>query len=136
MTGVVDVRDIGSERYLITDGSRFNIDPTMIKKSHLFHLELSGNEERRGLAHQCVSGFSCMEVDRIFEYEDGVELKEGDRIIYENVGGYTLSLNPLFIQYFPGVYVRRDGKLKLVRRRWTPEQYVQNSMLFGEEEDT
>lgn len=77
-----------------------------------------------------------MEVDRIFEYEDGVELKEGDRIIYENVGGYTMSLNPLFIQYFPDVYVRRDGKLKLVRRRWTPEQYVQNSMLFGEEEDT
>ena len=77
-----------------------------------------------------------MEVDRIFEYEDGVELKEGDRIIYENVGGYTMSLNPLFIQYFPDVYVRRDGKLMLVRRRWTPEQYVQNSMLFGEEEDT
>ena len=41
VTGVVDVRDIGNERYLITDGSRFNIDPTMIKSSHLFHLELN-----------------------------------------------------------------------------------------------
>lgn len=27
VTGVVDVRDIGNERYLITDGSRFNIEP-------------------------------------------------------------------------------------------------------------
>lgn len=135
VTGVVDVRDIGSERYLITDGSRFNIDPTMIKKSHLFHLDLSGGQERKRMPHQCVSGYSCMEVDRIFEYMDGPELREGDRIVYENVGGYTMSLNPLFIQYFPDVYVRRDGELRLVRRRWTPEQYVQNSVLYGEEED-
>ena len=133
---MVDVRDIGSERYLITDGSRFNIDPTMIKKSHLFHLDLAGGQERKRMPHQCVSGYSCMEVDRIFEYMDGPELREGDRIIYENVGGYTMSLNPLFIQYFPDVYVRRDGELRLVRRRWTPEQYVQNSVLYGEEEET
>lgn len=30
------------------------------------------------MAHQCVSGYSCMEVDRIFEYRDGIELMEGD----------------------------------------------------------
>ncbi|MDO4294242.1 MAG: pyridoxal-dependent decarboxylase [Eubacteriales bacterium] len=135
VTGVVDVRDIGKERYLITDGSRFNIDPTMIKPTHLFHLELQGKqaEERPVLPHQCVSGYSCMEVDRIFEFYDGPELCEGDRIVYENVGGYTMSLNPLFIQYFPDVYVRRQGKLQLVRRRWTAEQYVQNSLTDGEE---
>ena len=138
VTGVVDVRDIGNERYLITDGSRFNIDPTMIKSSHLFHLELNeanpGAEQRKTMAHQCVSGYSCMEVDRIFEYRDGIELMEGDRIVYENVGGYTMSLNPLFIQYFPDVYIRRDGKLYKIRNRWTPKEYMQNSMLYGEEQ--
>lgn len=135
VTSVVDVRDIGAERYLITDGSRFNIDPTMIKPTHLFHLDLKeeNGTERRTLAHQCVSGFSCMEVDRLFEYRDGPELFAGDRIIYENVGGYTMSLNPLFIRYFPDVYIRRDGKLLKVRNRWTPKEYVQNCMLFGEE---
>lgn len=135
VTSVLDVRDIGKERYLITDGSRFNIDPTMIKPSHLFHLDLNTEKglERQILPHQCVSGFSCMEVDRLFEYENGPELMEGDRIIYENVGGYTMSLNPLFIRYFPDVYVRRDGALFKVRDRWTPKEYVQNCMLFGEE---
>lgn len=135
VTGVVDVRDIGKERYLITDGSRFNIDPTMIKPSHLFHLELdpANGPERKTMAHQCVSGFSCMEVDRLFEYENGPELLPGDRIIYENVGGYTMSLNPLFIKYFPAVYIRRNGSLLKVRDRWTPKEYVQNCMLYGEE---
>lgn len=135
VTRVVDVRDIGKERYLITDGSRFNIDPTMIKPSHLFHLELdpANGPERKTMAHQCVSGFSCMEVDRLFEYENGPELLAGDRIIYENVGGYTMSLNPLFIKYFPAVYIRRNGGLLKVRDRWTPKEYVQNCMLYGEE---
>lgn len=135
VTGVVDVRDIGGERYLITDGSRFNIDPTMIKSGYLFHLELNPEKaaERRKMDHQCVSGFSCMEVDRLFEYENGPELAEGDRIIYENVGGYTMSLNPLFIKYFPDIYIRREGRLLKVRDRWTPKEYVQNSMLYGEE---
>lgn len=135
VTSVVDVRDIGSERYLITDGSRFNIDPTMIKSSHLFHLELNPKmgTKRGRMAHQCVSGFSCMEVDRLFEYENGPELAEGDRIIYENVGGYTMSLNPLFIKYFPDIYIRRGGKLLKVRERWTPKEYVQNSVMYGEE---
>ncbi len=132
VTSVVDVRDIGRERYLITDGSRFHIDPTMIKHSYLFHLEL-GEGARGRLARQCVSGFSCMEVDRLFEYEDGPELREGDRIVYENVGGYTMSLSPLFIQYFPDVYIRREGKLLKVREHWTPEEYMAGSYLYGEE---
>lgn len=76
-----------------------------------------------------------MEVDRLFEYQNGVELFAGDRIVYENVGGYTMSLNPLFIKYFPDVYVRRGGKLLKIRNRWTPREYVQNSMLFGEEKE-
>lgn len=135
VTQVLDVRDIGDRRYLITDGSRFQIDPTMIKSSYLFHLELDplGPKERPGMERQCVSGYSCMEVDRLFELENGPELMAGDRIVYENVGGYTMSLSPLFIRYFPDVYVRREGELKKVRERWTPREYVQNCMLYQEE---
>ena len=92
-TRVLDVRDIGDKRYLITDGSRFQLDPTMIKSSYLYHFKLASPKEgRRQMESQCISGYSCMEVDRIFELENGPELKEGDRIVYENVGGYTMSL--------------------------------------------
>ncbi len=138
VTGVTDVRDIGKERYVITDGSRFNIDPTMIKSSYLFHTVLHPDHpgQRRELEHQCISGFSCMEVDRMFSFRNGPELAEGDRIVYENVGGYTMSLNPLFIKYFPDVYIRRKGQLYQVRERWTPREYVANSLLFGQEKQT
>ena len=135
-TRVLDVRDIGDKRYLITDGSRFQLDPTMIKSSYLYHFKLASPKEgRRRMERQCISGYSCMEVDRIFELENGPELEEGDRIVYENVGGYTMSLAPLFIRYFPDVYVRRNGELQKVRKRWTPKEYVQNCMLYGGKDD-
>lgn len=138
VTSVYDTRDIKGTRYVMTDGSRFNIDATMIKTSHLFHIqEVQADKEdqqpfmpprhRPILDEQIVSGFTCMECDRIFTYHNAAELYPGDRIIYENVGGYTMSLNPLFIQYFPAVYIKRDGKLLQVRRKWTPEDYVQGS---------
>lgn len=128
VTSVFDTRDIKGTRYVMTDGSRFNIDPTMIKSSHLFHLQyVPARSDRPILARQVVSGFSCMEVDRIFLHEDAPELIPGDRIIYENVGGYTMSLNPLFIQYFPAVYVKNKDGLQMVRKKWTPEEYAQGS---------
>lgn len=127
VTSVLDVRDIKGSRYLITDGSRFNVDTTMIKSSYFYHVEYNGDEKARDtMALQQVTGFTCMEADRLFKMENLPELKVGDRIVYENVGGYTMSLNPLFIQYFPDAYVEKEGKLTLVRRKWGPEQYVQN----------
>lgn len=42
VTSVFDTRDIKGTRYVMTDGSRFNIDPTMIKSSHLFHIQYAG----------------------------------------------------------------------------------------------
>ena len=103
--------------------------PTMIKSSHLFHIDYTTNcsAPRPVIIQQIISGFTCMEVDRLFTYADQPELIPGDRIIYENVGGYTMSLNPLFIQYFPAVYVRNGDNMHMVRKKWTPVEYVQGS---------
>lgn len=134
VTSVFDTRDIKGTRYVMTDGSRFNIDPTMIKSSHLFHLQYKDSADNRPVMDsQVISGFTCMEVDRLFTHKNQPELIPGDRIIYENVGGYTMSLNPLFIQYFPAVYVKNQAEMKLVRQKWTPVEYVQGSVNYQNE---
>lgn len=127
VTSVIDVRDIRGTRYLITDGSRFNIDATMIKSSYLYHLEQQKPLLPK-MEKQEVTGYTCMECDRLFTMENLPELRTGDRIIYENVGGYTISLNPLFIQYFPAVYVKNGEQFTKVREKWTAKEYVQGSI--------
>ena len=124
VSSVYDVRDIRGFRYIMTDGSRFNLDPTMIKSSYFYDVEKADAGDRKTMPEQVVSGFSCMEADRMFTITEGEELLPGDKIIYHNVGGYTMSLNPLFIQYFPPVYVSEAGEMKLVRRKWEPKDYV------------
>lgn len=128
VTEVIDVRDIRDTRYLITDGSRFNIDATMIKSSYLYHVAQVDAGQRKLLDRQEITGYTCMECDRLFTMENLPELQVGDRIIYENVGGYTLSLNPLFIQYFPDVYVKNKESFTQVRKKWTAAEYVQGSI--------
>ncbi len=127
VTSVIDVRDIRDTRYLITDGSRFNIDATMIKSSYLYHTKLQ-NPSAPVMDRQEITGYTCMECDRLFTMEKLPELQTGDQIIYENVGGYTISLNPLFIQYFPAVYVRNGEHMTEVRKKWTAKEYVQGNV--------
>lgn len=127
VTSVIDVRDIRDTRYLITDGSRFNIDATMIKSSYLYHTELQ-DPSAPMMERQEITGYTCMECDRLFTMENLPKLQTGDRIIYENVGGYTISLNPLFIQYFPAVYVKNGEEVIQVRKKWTAQEYVQGNV--------
>lgn len=129
LSTVVDVKKTYANNLVITDGSRIDIDPLHGKKSY-FHDFLYENEieEREVLDKQVICGFTCMENDRLFVAENKKALQVGDQISYQKVGGYTICLTPLFIRYFPNVYLEENGEYKLVREAWTPEEYSQKSV--------
>lgn len=67
-----------------------------------------------------------MEYDRLFELTDAPALLPGDRIIYDTAGGYTICLTPLFIHYFPAVYIEKtDGEIFTAREPWGNDEYLQ-----------
>jgi hypothetical protein len=46
-------------------------------------------------------------------------------VVYDLAGGYTVCLVPLFIHYFPAVYVRReDGTVFTAREPWTNDEFL------------
>ena len=45
-------------------------------------------------------------------------------ILFENTGAYSMALSPLFIQYFPAVYVLHDNSFSKVRENWTVDEYI------------
>ena len=127
VTTVLDVKDTTANRFVVTDGSRTSIDPLMTKSNYFCRYHR--HTDKPALPKQVIGGFTCMEHDRLFTAVDQPELSVGDQIIYEKVGAYTMCLTPLFIRYFPDVYVDDGLTMKLVRKAWTPEEYVQNSVL-------
>lgn len=126
VTSVIDVKTTSYNRFVITDGSRTNIDPLMSKSSY-FHSYKYKCDRNNKCQKQVICGYTCMEHDRLFEAEDEVELQCGDRIIYDKVGAYTMCLTPLFIKYFPKVYIEENSEYTLVRESWTPDEYVMKS---------
>ena len=127
VTTVIDVKDTQFGRFVVTDGSRTNIDPLMTKSSYFRAFERQSDAPV--LPKQIICGYTCMEHDRLFEAINEPALSPGDKIIYDKVGAYTMCLTPLFIRYFPDVYVEHNGNLKIVRQAWGPEEYLMKSIL-------
>ena len=129
ITTVLDIKKTNRSTFVITDGSRIHIDPMMTKTSYFFDIRRSGAEKRNTTDRQIVSGFTCMEHDRLFCLEDAEELLPGDQIVYHKVGAYTMCLSPLFIKWFPDVYVKNGDSTLKIRSRWTTEEYMSRSSL-------
>lgn len=132
VTSVIDVKDTNYNRFVITDGSRTSIDPLMSKTSY-FHSYNLLNGDRKKYSKQIICGYTCMEHDRLFEANNETELKYGDKIIYDKVGAYTMCLTPLFIKYFPKVYLEENNEYKLLREEWTSSEYIMKSYFEMEE---
>lgn len=123
---VIDIKQHDGNIYVCTDGTRNDVDP-FFHKSDYFKEFLGNDTKKRALAAkpQIVNGLSCLEYDRLFTLpEKSPLLKLGDRILFRRVGAYTMALSPLFIHYFPRVYVKEGGSFSLVRDEWDVEQFI------------
>lgn len=128
LTEVIDVKHVEKELWFVTtDGSRNDIDPFFRKTDYI--RELFTDAEGEIVDKQIITGCTCLETDRLFTLTQSPLLKEGDRILYRNVGAYTMCLTPMFIRYLPVVYFWDGADYHLVRDRWTVNEYIQNSIL-------
>ena len=117
---VIDVKDTTYGRFVITDGSRIHIDPLMHKSKYF----LMTNSEKKPLSQQIICGFTCMEGDRITELKNAAELSVGNTLTFDKVGSYTMCLSPLFIEYFPPVYLQTEEGIEEIRKRWTVDDFL------------
>lgn len=128
-TEVLDIKDIRGRKFIVTNGSRVNLNPLVTRHVYPHHIEyISDKSVRNFEKSQWICGATCMEYDRLFEITNDAALVPGDKIIYDTAGGYTMCLNPLFIHYFPAVIVERvNGELFAAREPWGNEEYLQKN---------
>ena len=121
---VVDVKDTYAKRIVTINGSRNNIDPLMSKSNYFY--EIISNNKKDKLKEQVIGGYTCMENDRLMKLVDEEELYVGDKILFDKVGSYTMCLSPLFIEYFPKVYLKNiDNQYICIREKWDVGEYIQ-----------
>lgn len=117
LSEVIDVKTVDSKtRFVTIDGSRNDVDP-FFHKTDYFKDIFYKNHARPLEAMQIITGCTCLEYDRMFQLNAKPRLEVGDRILYNNVGAYTMTLSPQFIRLWPRVYaIGTDQSVKEVRR--------------------
>ena len=128
VTTVLDVKKTTKSIFVVTDGSRTQIDPLMKKSSYFYDILMNEKQDRKIIERQIITGFTCMENDRLFEIKNEQELLSGDRIIYHKVGAYTMCFSSLFIKWFPDVYVKDGVEITKVRNKWSVVEYKSGSV--------
>ena len=129
-TRVVDVKDTSRSHFVVFDGSRIHVDPLMHKtRDRYFTSILKKQKTNLSEVSQILVGFTCLEYDTFFSIEKEESLVEGDILRFDKVGAYTLTFSPLFISWFPMVYAINKGKIKMVRNKWTSNEFLQKSII-------
>lgn len=118
---VIDIKDIRDKRIVTTDGSCLNIDPQMHGIKFSVEINSSGNKI---IKRQIITGYTCIEKDRLAILENKKELKINDFLIFKNTGAYSMALSPLFIQYYPNVIIRKQDKFYYGRKAWDVNEYL------------
>ena len=128
-TEVLDIKDIRGRKFIVTNGSRVNLNPLVTRHVYPHQIVYKDDPADRPIEKtQWVCGATCMEYDRLFEITDDKALLPGDKIIYDTAGGYTMCLNPLFIHYFPAVIIEKaDGSIFTARQAWSNDEYLQKN---------
>ncbi|SMY11387.1 hypothetical protein [Brevibacterium jeotgali] len=125
-SSVIDVKEVGPRTIVVTDASRTNIDP-LFRRRRPFEVTLD-TDATASRPDQIISGFTCMEDDRLLQLRDAPAVDVDDRIVFHTVGAYTMSYQSTFIEYPPAVYVRDGDSLNLVRRAWGVEDYLRGNL--------
>lgn len=123
---VIDRKTTCQNSYVVTDGSRLHIDPFFVRENYSYDLY---SDAYQSVDSQVVVGFTCMEKDRIMKIERKRELSPGDRILFKNVGSYTMCLNSDFISSEPRVYSKFDCRSYLVRKEKDIDMLLANEVL-------
>ncbi|MCI9129100.1 MAG: pyridoxal-dependent decarboxylase [Eggerthellaceae bacterium] len=115
---IIDAKDIGDERYVVSELSRINIDHEMKKTAYNTTI-FAKSEDAHPAQRLC--GYTCMDSDRLCILEDEPELAEGDIVVINYAGAYSSTFTPeMFIQHPPAVYAKGEDGLYCVREKHQP----------------
>ncbi|MCU4449604.1 diaminopimelate decarboxylase [Acinetobacter lwoffii] len=123
ITSVIDVKKIRDFHVVTIDGSRNDIDPFYKKNNYSYSLLLSNDTIKSCVNTQIIAGGTCLEYDKLFKIDNQKLLSVGDKITFRSVGAYTMTLSPLFIRFFPSVYLIKDGRYSLIRKSWEAKDF-------------
>lgn len=117
---VLSIKNVRGRLIANMDGDYHNLGEICTMKKLPTEVIPSGNPQKH-YDKIDIMGFTCLEQDVMVPEWSG-DLAEGDVIIFENVGGYSIVSKPQFIKPQSAMFVKRtNGEVKQIMRAETFE---------------
>lgn len=129
---IKSVKEIKNKKIIVTNASCNCINPFIQDKIYeieYYNSNFKQLESRQIVKEQVLCGYTCLEKDILIKLKNKQELKVGDKIIFKKMGAYTSTLSPLFIEYFPDIYLKDGKEYFIIRKRWTVKEFIQNCVV-------
>ena len=115
---VLSIKNVRGRWIANMDGDYHNLGEICTMKKLPTHVIAGGNEQNY-YDKMDIMGFTCLEQDVMVPEWNG-ELAEGDVMVFDNCGGYSIVDKPQFIKPQSAMYVKRcDGSVKMIMRAET-----------------
>ena len=115
---VLSIKNVRGRWIANMDGDYHNLGEICTMKKLPTHV-IAGGKEQNHYDKMDIMGFTCLEQDVMVPEWNG-ELAEGDVMIFDNCGGYSIVDKPQFIKPQSAMYVKRcDGSVKMIMRAET-----------------
>lgn len=116
ITTVIDVKKTERDYFVTLDGSRIHTEPLF--RGRQYHIQINRKSHTDNIIDsQYLVGSTCKESDRFMRLKNINQIVEGDRVIFEQIGAYTMSLAPTFILAFPNVYIFSNNTYVLYAKK-------------------
>lgn len=124
---VMDVKQNQDEYFVLVNGSIHNIKPTKhMVNLPMDHVKNSDRDYERGKFN--VVGYTCMEKDYLAIDCEAKVPKQGDFLVFSNVGAYTIVFDPPFIKERPPIIAKDGNQFKLVRKKEKLEDFINENL--------
>ena len=115
---VLSIKNVRGSWIANMDGGYHNLGEICTMKKLPTHV-IAGGKVQNHYDKMDIMGFTCLEQDVMVPEWNG-ELAEGDVMVFDNCGGYSIVDKPQFIKPQSAMYVkRRDGSVKMIMRAET-----------------
>ncbi len=114
LSEVVSIKNINNYKIATVSGSKFNITPQN-QNIYLPFKVITNSNISHTPSNYLIAGYTCIESDYLSQEYNGV-INEGDFILFENVGSYSIVLKPPFIHTnSPVIELQPDNSIELLK---------------------
>lgn len=127
VTRVISIKTVRDKQIATLTGSSYQINPSVrdVRRPVSVYYTENG-KERKKYEHLDMAGYTCIESDYLYRDYCG-ELVEGDFVVFDNVGSYSVVMKPPFIlPDIPMLELMENGNVNVLKQAQKPEDVFRN----------